>query len=265
MVVVCEDITEQKKAETALMESEQQLRRLNTTKDKFFSIIGHDLKNPLTALMGYSELIVDRYDTLSPEMIKDMILEINSSAEQLHKLTENLLNWSRVQTGQIGFNPTQIDLHNTVQENVNLLEPLLKAKGVAVDLSIPEDMGAFVDPNMLNAVLQNLLTNGIKFSKPDNYIFIKARTLDTLIEVTVTDSGVGVPATLLPTLFQIDVSHSTRGTANESGTGLGLILCKEFIELHHCTIAVDSEEGKGATFRFTLPTSESAYDALPRE
>ncbi|MCK5516647.1 MAG: PAS domain S-box protein [Desulfobulbaceae bacterium] len=262
MVVACEDITDRKKAEEALRSSEQRLREMNITKDKFFSIIGHDLRNPLTTLMGYSELIVQRFDSLPAEKLKKMLMELNNSSEQLHKLIENLLEWSRVQSGKIPFDPKKIDVYEIAENTLALLRPSLKAKRIKVDSVIAPGTVVFVDFNMLHTVLRNLISNAIKFTEAGGSISLSTCQQDDLIEISVRDDGVGISEEVLSGLFRIEISHSARGTANETGTGLGLILCKEFVELHQGDISVSSELGKGATFSVKLPTTKEKYEEL---
>jgi PAS domain S-box-containing protein len=262
MVVACEDITERKKAELELKSSEQRLREINATKDKFFSIIGHDLKNPLTALMGYSELIVQRYDALSSEMLKEMIQAIRDSSQQLYKLTENLLEWSRVQSGKISFKPCMVDLHTVVNDNITLLKANTDAKQITIKSAIAAPTMAYVDLDMVNTIFRNLISNAIKFTEPGGCISFAANTQGEMLEVLILDNGVGIAPATLDLLFRIDVSHSTRGTKNEGGTGLGLILCKDFMDLHRGRITVESEQGKGSTFRLTFPVSRDQFNSL---
>lgn len=259
-IAVKNDITKRKEMELALKESEQNLRELNATKDKFFSIIGHDLKNPLTVLMGYSEMMLQLTGSISPEDLLAMLTELNKSSNLLYKLIENLLEWSRVQTGRIAFEPEPVDLHALVDHVFSLLEPSAMAKKITLSTNSQVNNWVYADQNMINTVLRNLVSNAIKFTRENGDVSVHIEALEDFMEVAVIDNGVGIPESELPKLFRIDMNYTTVGTANEEGTGLGLILCQEFVAKHHGTITVQSVENQGSTFRITLPKTKAVFD-----
>jgi len=234
-------------------ESEEKLKELLASKDKFFSIIAHDLKSPFQGLIGFSNILVEDYENLSKEEIKEFIGGISKSATNLFYLLQNLLEWSRLQTGKIEYKPYKLDLHLEAKMAINMLIGNAMKKGVKIVNEIPENTLLMADKNMLNSIIQNLVTNAIKFSNEGGEIKLTTIDLGDFIEVTVADKGVGIREGDMYKLFRIDVSHSTRGTANEGGTGLGLILLKDMVERHNGKIWAESVFGKGSKFKFTLP------------
>ncbi|HET54928.1 MAG TPA: PAS domain S-box protein [Ignavibacteria bacterium] len=259
LVFVAEQIAqviERKRNAEAIKKFSEELKELNATKDKFFSIIAHDLKNPFITIMGFSDILLADYNELSDEERKYYIEEMKKSADLSHNLLQNLLQWSRAQTGRIDYNPEKINLMSVVKENFNLLEKTAANKNIKFIHKISENIFINADEAMLNTVLRNLLTNAIKFSYKNSQITLAAENYNEKeIIVKVVDSGVGMNKNRVDSLFKLDTTNTTPGTANEAGTGLGLILCKEFIEKHGGKIWVESEEGKGTTFNFTLPKS----------
>lgn len=228
------------------------LNQLNTTKDKFFSIIAHDLKNPFITILGFTDLLLSDYSELSDEEKKHYIGEMKKSAEVSHNLLQNLLLWSRAQTGCIEFNPQKLELLQIVDKNFLLLKAAAEKKQIILLRGIPPELYVNADEEMLNTVLRNLLTNAIKFTNKAGVVSVNAFTKDNFVEVSVVDSGVGMDQNTIENLFRLDAARSTNGTDNEAGTGLGLILCKEFVEKHGAKIWVESELGKGSLFKFTL-------------
>lgn len=261
LVFVAEQIAqviERKRNAEAIKKFSEELKELNATKDKFFSIIAHDLKNPFITIMGFSDILLADYNELSDEERKYYIEEMKKSADLSHNLLQNLLQWSRAQTGRIDYNPGKINLKSVVKENFNLLEKTAANKNIKFIHKISEDIFINADEAMLNTVLRNLLTNAVKFSYNNSQITLAAENYhEKEIIVKVIDSGVGMNKNRVDSLFKLDTTNTTPGTANEAGTGLGLILCKEFIEKHGGRIWVESEEGKGTTFNFTLPKSDN--------
>ncbi len=246
---VSRDITERKQIE-------RELRELNASKDKFFSIISHDLKNPLSLLLGYGEVLAKNWPQLSEKEIHQFTKGIVSTANQLHQLLETLLHWASLQSGRMPFQPFMLNLKQVFSVVLMLFGNAIEQKQLQISSSVSPEVYVNADEHMLSSLLQNLISNAIKFSKPEGMIRIKAQPYQEHIELTVTDHGVGIPASQLSRLFQMDQRVTTPGTAKEKGTGLGLLLCKEFVEKHHGTITVDSEVGKGTTFRVKLPLEQ---------
>ena len=239
-----------------LEESEERLKQLNGSKDKFFSIISHDLRSPFTSITGYSEVILDDIDELSKEEIKEFAGSIHKSAKNIQNLLENLLQWSRMQTGGIKFNPNIIKLSDVVEEIVDLYQVNAARKKITLVNDLDNDYPLKADKFMLNTILRNLVSNSIKFTKKYGTIGISAKENLTKkeVEITVTDTGLGMSEEIKNKLFKIDEHVSTKGTEKEKGTGLGLILSKEFVEKHGGKIWVESELGIGSKFKFTIPT-----------
>jgi signal transduction histidine kinase len=236
------------------------LRELIATRDKFFAIIAHDLINPLQALIFSADLLHSSYDSLDDEMRKEYIKRFYNNSTQIAALLENLLDWSSAQRGKIPFHPGRIDLGFLAGENVDLLKENAKKKNISVSLEIAPETIAFGDENMIRAVIRNLLSNALKFTEPGGEVRISASKPDgnDKVEITVSDNGIGINEEEIQDFFRIDVRHNSRGTANEKGTGLGLILCKEFVEKNNGTIKVTSVPGSGSSFTFTLPSVSRA-------
>ena len=231
----------------------KELEELNASKDKFFSIIAHDLKSPFNTLLGFSNVLIEEFDRLPEETIRKFAANIHGSADNLFKLLNNLLQWAKSQTGRIEYRPRKSDLYPVVKNVISLLKPNADAKQVTLVSHVEEHLFACFDENMITTVLRNLIDNAIKFSNPGGEIEINACPSDSMIELSVTDNGVGISQTEAEKLFKIDVKHSTKGTSGEKGTGLGLILCKEFIERQGGRIWVESELNKGSKFKLKLP------------
>lgn len=255
-IAIQEDITVRKNAEIALKKSEKQLRQLNATKDKFFTIIGHDLKNPITTLLGFTELVRDMHHTFEPEELQTILTEINTSANQLHKLLQNLLDWAQTQTGRIKYEPQKVDLHLACHQNIELLKYTASKKNISIQNEIPVQTFTNADLNMLDTIMRNLLTNAIKFTPSGGHITITHTPQNGFHQIAITDTGVGLTSGQIQRLFQIQHTHSTKGTNEEPGTGLGLILCHEFIGMHKGKIWAESSPNQGTTFFFTLPEYE---------
>ena len=230
-----------------------EIQQLNATKDKFFSIIAHDLRNPFITILGFSDLLISDYSELTDDERKFYLEEMKKSAELSHNLLQNLLQWSRSQTGRIEFNQSAIFLHHVINSNFDLLESSAEKKDIKMISEISDNIKLFADEDMLNTILRNLLTNSIKFTPRNGIITVSATLNKSFANISVSDTGVGMDEIALNNLFRIDISHSSHGTDHEAGTGLGLILCKEFVEKHGGTISVSSKPGKGTTFTFTIP------------
>lgn len=236
-----------------LSKSEQELKELNMQKDKFFSIIAHDLKTPFQGFLGYTKLLNEEFDNLHTNEIKELTRVLKDSAETLYKLLENLLEWSRLQRGLTEFIPMELNLSNIVMMNFDIMNNPARHKDIRLYCDIPTNEFIFADPNMLNTILRNLISNAIKFTPIGGTISVSmGEPVGDRITVSVSDTGIGMNEETRLKLFQNDKHITTKGTNNESGTGLGLILCKELIEKDGGSIWVDSESGKGSTFSFTL-------------
>ncbi len=231
-----------------------ELKQMNITKDKFFSIIAHDLKNPISSFLSVSDFLVGKFNELSKEDIKEFLDEVHISAKNVYELLENLLLWSRSQRGLIHYHPMNLDLKTIFANNVNLLEINAEMKGVKLEYSLKKPYEVFADPNMLNTILRNLITNATKFTSKSGSINVVASDFDDkFCLISVSDTGVGIEPAKLAKLFQLEHSTTTDGTNNEKGTGLGLILCKDFVEIHKGKIWIESELQKGSNFKFTIP------------
>ena len=247
------DITENKRAELARKANESMLLELNSTKDKFFSIIAHDLKNPFNAIVGFSELLKDQIEHKDYDGVEEYAVIIQRSARSAMDLLENLLEWSRLQTGKISFNPEVVDIVAQIEEIAELFKGTAQQKSINITLILPECLYLLIDTSMISSVLRNLLSNAIKFTNLGGRISLEAKQTSKGVVVVVKDNGVGIGNEMIHKLFKIDKTFSTAGTNKEKGSGLGLILVKEFIEKHGGQLFVESEQGVGSTFSFTLP------------
>ncbi len=251
---VCKDITDRIKQEKELRESEARLRELNATKDRFFSIIAHDLKNPLGSFKDASRLLFDEYDTFNEMDRKHFLEMIMNSSQQVYALLENLLDWIRSQRGLIQFNPVQVNLFSIAQNVLDLMYLTIDNKCIEYENIIPHDIMVMADINLVNTIIRNIISNAIKFTPENGKIIIGVEEIseEDMVKIYIKDSGVGMSQEILEKLFRIDQNVTQPGTANEKGTGLGLILCKEFVEKHGGNISVKSKAGKGSIFYFTL-------------
>jgi signal transduction histidine kinase len=239
----------------ALSNTNQTLITLNATKDKFFSIIAHDLKNPFSSILGFCEVLSLRYDKYDDTKRKHLIGVIERSAQNVFRLLENLLQWSRSQTGTIKFTPEEFEIREIIENISSLVYNSLEEKGLKLTYTIPENLKVYADKNMIHTVIRNLVTNSIKFSE-NSEIAIDVLDHGPFIKVIVSDGGVGIRKDMINKIFEVEKSKSTEGTRGESGTGLGLIICKEFVEKNGGNIGVESEFGKGSVFYFTLPKND---------
>jgi two-component system sensor histidine kinase/response regulator len=237
--------------------SREKLTDLIAARDKFFSIIAHDLRNPVQNLILSSELLRSSYDSFDEAERMDYIQGINNSANHISSLLETLLDWSRVQSGTMELYREKIDITSLAADNIDLLKENAVKKNITVSSQIPANTYAFADKNMIGTVIRNLISNAVKFTNPGGEVKITAIPASTgnSIEITVSDNGIGIKEENIAGLFRIDVQKKTRGTAKEKGTGLGLLLCKEFIEKNKGSIKVVSTPGKGSDFTFTLPVN----------
>ncbi len=258
-VAVMEDISERKSIQEALQQREEALRHANITKDKFFSIIAHDLKNPFNAIIGFTSLLMAEYDNIDDIERRSYIENIHLASNTTYRLLENLLEWSRTQTGKIKFTPSLFDLSAAVNEVTSLQQTQAAKKGLKVISEIPFNTNVFADKNMIKTVLRNLISNAIKFTSSGE-IRITAKKKKEHLEVCVSDTGIGIPESGIDKIFKLDEQYLAEGTEFEKGTGIGLILSKEFINKHEGSIWVKSKKNMGSKFCFTLPTNKSHFN-----
>jgi len=241
-----------------LLRQSEELRDLNATKDKFFSIIAHDLKNPFNSIIGFSELLRNDARDSSVETIENYANHIYDSAVQTHELLDNLLYWARMQQGVLAFAPRPVRLHSVVEDALRLVASGARQKRIALMNSVPEGISVVADADMLQTILRNLLSNAIKFTGDGGKVEIAATQLAEQIEISVSDDGIGISTENVDRLFRRDENFTMSGTANEIGTGIGLVLCKEFVDHHRGRLTVKSEPGRGATFTISLPSNGEA-------
>ena len=247
------DITERKQAELALKENEKKLNQLNIDKNRFISILSHDLKSPFNNILGLSEILTEDSRKLDAAEIEDIANEINKSARSTYNLLEDILLWARTQQGKIPFKPQILNFRDICKNILETLIPNADAKNIAINCSAEDHINVFADIDMLKTVLRNLMSNAIKFTNNGGAINMRAEQTDSDVTISVSDNGIGITPDDLTKFFDISEVITTKGTAGETGTGLGLLLCKEFVEKHGGKIWVESEVGKGSDFKFTLP------------
>ena len=255
LIGVIHDITERKKSEDSHKENEERLKGLNTTKDKLFSIIAHDLRTPFDNIIGLTELILE--NAIDFEESEKYIKILNSSAKNTLILLDNLLNWAKSQTGQLNYIPKKIFISNVILEIIALNRLHAETKKISIVYSSSTEIEVYADENMLRTVLRNLISNAIKFTNIGGKIHIYATLKQEHVEISIADNGIGINKEKSKMLFEIISNTTTVGTANENGSGLGLVLCKEFVNKNGGEIWVESEEGKGSDFKFTLPLHPS--------
>lgn len=258
VLAVAMDITSRKIAENILMESEMKLQEANAAKDKLFSIIAHDLRNPFNAITGFASLLYESYETLDEQTKRQYIRNIYDAADNTFRLLQNLLDWSLSQTGKLVFNPQVLDLTPIVRETVSYMLPSAERKNVRVGISLPKDIKVFADENMVRTVIRNLFSNAVKFTPPSGTVSIEYGMLDGRVQIRFTDTGIGIDPEDLDNLFRPDKQYKSSRTSGEQGSGLGLMLCKEFVEKNGGEITVESVKGQGSVFTFTLPLAPSS-------
>lgn len=240
----------------------RKLQELNATKDKLFSIISHDLKGPLNSLTAFSSMLIKHTDSLSKEEIQMLATDFDKSLKNLLSLLENLLEWSRSQTGNLEMRPEPLHIKTLVQANVELLQQMADNKRIHIQTEVPGTLWAYAGKNQMNTVLRNLMSNAVKFTRPGGKVNILAREHEGALEIAVNDTGIGISEEIQQKLFRIEHKHSSPGTANEKGTGLGLMLCKEFIEQSGGSLQLKSQEGMGSSFLFTVPKADALEEIV---
>jgi PAS domain S-box-containing protein len=249
------DITDKKVALEAQKSYAEELKQLNASKDKFFSIISHDLRGPYHGFMGAADMLAHDMDNLSKEEIQQVTNQLYSGLKNQLRLLDNLLNWSRIQTDRLKFEPTRFELCPVVNEDMLSAKMSYAYKKIKITNNIENNLFVYADVNHVSLIMQNLISNAFKFSRNEGEIAIQAIRKGIEIEISVKDNGVGISKANMEKMFRIDVYYSSLGTMEETGTGLGLILSKELIEKNSGRIWVESNEKSGSTFYFTLPYS----------
>lgn len=253
------DITEKKKQNEQLIKSEIELKKLNKTKNKFFSIIAHDLKGPLGTHQSILQSLIEDYDELGEKTRKNLIISIKESSDNLYTLLKNLLNWSMSQSGKIKINKKKLNLNDTCSGMFSQFHKSAQLKNITFINRLDKTADVYTDKNLTETILRNLISNALKFTKNGGEVCVSSEQTEkngnSVLKIIVSDNGIGISSKKLKTLFRLDVAQSTPGTDKEMGNGLGLILCKEFAEKLDSKITVDSTPGEGSTFAFELPLS----------
>lgn len=255
ILVAARDIRERKNSEASINKYIEELKKSNSAKDKYFSIIAHDLRSPFNALLSYLEIILEEFDELEKSEIKDYVNHINNVSNNIYELLNNLLDWSKLQSNKFYFSPALFDLEELLSELIQLFKDIAQSKKIRINLNCDDRCYVFADSNMISTVLRNLISNAIKFSYENSTVDIVVTNERDLVTTKVVDNGMGMLPEDIGKLFRIDINYTTLGTQKEKGTGLGLILSKEMIEKNGGQIFVQSSLGKGSIFSFTLPRS----------
>lgn len=269
VVAIGRDLGESKKVEQELLRYNEELKESNMSKDKFFSILAHDLKNPFQGLLGFIDLLYEDLDELSNAQIKEYLSNVRNASYHTYALLENLLEWSRIQSGKMPFTPAIFNIKDEIDSVISVLDSNARSKNIKLINEVDDDIEVEADRNMIHSVIQNLVTNSIKFSNSKGRVVIRCRVPLNYVrrydnsdpgerqwlEISISDNGIGIPEEILPKLFKLNGQYSQAGTANEPGTGLGLVLCHEMVEKNGGRIWAESIAGQGTTFIFTVPLS----------
>jgi len=245
-----------KQSREKIRKTNEQLKELNATKDKFFSIIAHDLKNPFNTLLGFSKLLFENAPNYTTDQIQQYAQIMNHTAKQSYALLENLMQWAKSQTEKIKISPRNSSMNELLSITIPIVNGSALKKNITIENNISTEDLVYADNSLTTTILRNILTNAIKFTHTNGKIIVSTQRKDDFLEVSITDTGVGIEPMNMDKLFRIDSKVTGHGTDNEEGTGLGLILCKEFVEKQGGTIWANSEVGKGSAFTFTLPLAE---------
>ena len=255
LVGMSSDITERRKSEEEIIRTNEELKKINSQKDKFFSIIAHDLRSPFQGFLGLSEIMAEDTNSLTLQELNEFSNKINKSAKTLYELLGNLLEWAQMQRGNVSCSPKALNLAEIALTIKDTLISGATQKEITLEIQIPDSLNIFADEKMINSVIRNLLSNAIKFTPRGGKVVITAKLTESGdVEVIVRDNGVGMSEKYLAKLFKLDEKVGTEGTEGESSTGLGLLLCKEFVEKNNGTIRVESELGRGSAFHVTIPS-----------
>jgi len=251
------NVTERIEAVKEIKCKNEELLKLNTEKDKFFSIIAHDLRSPFNSFLGLTQVMAEDLHKLTITELQSIAATMSKSAANIYRLLENLLEWSRMQQGLIPFTPENIQLNMIVDESMEMIQESANLKGIEISTDIPEGLEVFADSKIIQTVIRNLVSNAIKFTPKGGKVSLLAKhAKENRVEIAIQDTGIGMNQTMIDNLFRLDVKTNRSGTDGEPSAGLGLLLCKEFIEKHDGKILVESEIGKGSTFIFTISGTE---------
>jgi PAS domain S-box-containing protein len=263
IISVTRNITDRKLAEEEIRFKNEELKKLNAEKDKFFSIIAHDLRSPFNGFIGLTDILVKQSHTLALSDIKQISNAMRTSALNLYSLLENLLEWSLIEQGLIPFKPAMVQLQFIITESLKISVESARIKEIKISNDIPENLSVFVDINIIMTVIRNLISNAVKFTPKGGKIILSARSVgDDMVEIAIKDTGIGMAPLLKENLFKLDYNTNRKGTEGEPSTGLGLILCHDFIEKHGGKLWVDSEPGLGSVFYFTIPSHPTNVSGL---
>ncbi len=250
------DITQRKQIEEDIKHKNAELQRLSEDKDILMSILAHDLITPFNSMLGFLDLLSENLREYDVNTLENYISIVNNSAKGAFNLLNDILLWTRSQSGAIPFKPKIFNLKSSIEEVTEFLKPNANTKNITINIDESDKTVVFADVDMLNTILRNLISNAIKFTDSGGIVNISSERTESDILVTIYDNGIGIAPNILPRLFDTTKLNSTRGTANEKGTGFGLMLCKKFVEEHGGEIWAESELGKGSKFKFTLPLNE---------
>jgi signal transduction histidine kinase len=242
----------------------EQERALNFSKTKFFQVIAHDLRAPFHGLIGFSDVLANERDTLNEDNIQNIADYLHDTLQSTYSLLENLLNWAMSEGGRFVYHPINFKLKQTTKIVYDVLQPLAVNKNIQLVENVAEDLTVFADMNMVTSILQNLVSNALKFTQTDGSgkVTILAQPVRNRIEIIIHDTGLGMTQAQIEQIFEPQLKASIKGTIGEQGTGLGLVLCKRFVDLNHGEISVSSQTGKGTTFIVALPAAKNAYQSL---
>lgn len=238
---------------TALIEKNEQLLAANASKDRFFSIISHDLRTPFVTLIGLTQVLTEEFEMYPKEDLKHFLIKLQKTSETFYALLENLLTWSRCQLGVIEMAPRMLNIREAILRNLHIFDQTAREKQITLTTTLDKPMLVYVDEKMIETILRNLISNALKFTSCGGRVTISGTQDGDTTTIAVADTGIGIGQEYLPNLFRIDTQYKRKGTADEQGTGLGLILCQEFIEKSGGKIWVESRVNEGSTFKFTLP------------
>lgn len=249
------------KIKTQMLEERNiQLENLNVTKDKLFSVIAHDLRSHFSCILGFSDLLLDYHNEFDHSKQREFLIAVNQTAKNSLDMLNNLLLWAKSQIGQLSFKPEMISLSDAIQAVIAIIEPSAKLKNIDISFSSTQDVFVNADNNMISSILLNLLSNAIKFSNENGSINVTLSTNQHEVQISVADNGVGISEEFKSKLIRVLSNTSAKEVSGEGGTGLGLVICKEFVEKHNGTIWLESNEGKGSEFSFTIPYKQSIIE-----